>query len=208
MRLKENLEGVRFGRIVVLKCVGKTRNNITVYKCVCDCGDEKYLRSDKIKTQQVGACGCAKNKIRPCYRRNRKPGTRIKRTSEYRAWEDIKKRCLNPKHKDYPNYGGRGIGMCDEWVNSSASFLKDMGNKPSSLHEIDRIDNELGYTKDNCHWVTKKVNNWNKRNNRVFMYKGRDVCVAELSERYKIKYSVLYYRLCALMMPVEEALIV
>lgn len=83
---------------------------------------------------------------------------------EYKVWEKIKERCYNKKNKSYKNYGGRGILMCDEWRCSFANFYKDMGKRPSPKHQIDRIDNNMGYYKSNCRWVLPMVNQNNKRN--------------------------------------------
>lgn len=83
-------------------------------------------------------------------------------TSEYFAWCSMKQRCTNPKDKGYPRYGGRGIKVCDRWMNSFMNFLEDMGEKPFPEYQIDRSDNDLGYSPDNCKWVTPSVNSLNR----------------------------------------------
>lgn len=70
----------------------------------------------------------------------------------YRTWSDMKTRCYNKNHKYFGRYGGRGITVCDEWLASFEAFLKDMGRKPSPKHSLDRIDNDMGYSKENCKW--------------------------------------------------------
>lgn len=87
-------------------------------------------------------------------------------TSEYRSWHHMKGRCLNPKDYDYKNYGGRGIDICQDWVDSFESFYKDMGPKPSRNHSLERIDNSKGYNKENCKWATRKEQNNNQRKRR------------------------------------------
>ena len=82
---------------------------------------------------------------------------------EYRIWAHIKERCLKPKTKEYKNYGGRGIKVCDRWLNNFDNFLEDMGSRPTSKHQIDRIDNDGNYEPDNCHWVVQLHNARNKR---------------------------------------------
>ena len=91
----------------------------------------------------------------------------MSRTPEYRAWADIKARCFNPNNKNYSDYGGRGIGVCDRWKNSFNNFFADMGMKPSPKHSIDRIDNNGDYSAKNCKWSTKAEQENNKRNNRL-----------------------------------------
>ena len=81
---------------------------------------------------------------------------------EYRTWSDIKTRCYNPKRKRYRNYGGRGIKVCDRWLESFENFYKDMGPRPSEEHSIDRIDVDGDYCPENCRWTTHRVQATNK----------------------------------------------
>lgn len=83
------------------------------------------------------------------------------KSKTYQTWADMKTRCNNPEHESYPNYGGRGITVCSSWE-IFENFLKDMGEKPEGL-TLERINNELGYSKDNCCWATRAEQNRNKR---------------------------------------------
>lgn len=114
--------------------------------------------------------------------------------SWYRAWYHMKDRCTNKNNKDWHHYGGRGIKVCDRWLTSS-NFFKDMGEKPSSLHSIERVNNNKGYEPGNCVWATKKEQGRNKRNNRNYTYNGETRCLKDWAEHVGLSYRVLYMRL-------------
>lgn len=78
-------------------------------------------------------------------------------TPEYRAWQTMRLRCTNPANAAFPGYGGRGIRVCERWLQSVEAFIADMGPKPSPKHELDRIDNDGHYEPGNCRWVLRKV---------------------------------------------------
>ncbi len=92
---------------------------------------------------------------------------------EYRAWQTMRLRCSNPSNKAYPNYGGRGIRVCERWQEDFLAFLEDMGRKPSPKHEIDRTNNDGHYEPGNCRWVLRKENDRNRRSNHLMTYRGQ-----------------------------------
>lgn len=143
-------------------------NKRTKYKCLCSCGKECTKESSQL-TQSICRCVDCGNSSSSLKRRTT---FEHKGTSEYRAWSNMKNRCTNPKYELYHRYGGRGITVCDEWVNSFETFLKDMGKKPSKQHSIDRINNDLGYSKDNCKWATKKEQSNNTKNTKMVELNG------------------------------------
>jgi hypothetical protein len=95
------------------------------------------------------------------------------------AWRHMKDRCLNPKHKQWKFYGGRGVTICDRWKTSFANFLADAGKRPSVNHSIDRFpDKDGNYEPGNIRWATDMEQNRNRRNNVLLTFGGRTMCVA------------------------------
>jgi len=161
----------------------------------CECGKEFIAQISSVTTGSTKSCGCFSRKIAGDRLRiaNKKHG--MYNTPEYNAWSSLKKRCINPKHKSYKDYGGRGIKICDSWIKNFENFLEDMGLRPGPTHSIDRIDVNGDYHKDNCRWATKKEQSRNQRNNVLIYYEGKIKCLGEWSEILNIHYSVLFYRL-------------
>lgn len=196
---KNDLTGNKFFALTVICPAGKTNSSgEVVYLCLCECGEHVYVRQSRLLNNETKACN--KDNARSCHHG-------LSRTSEYRAWESIKKRCMNKNNKDYPNYGGRGICVCKEWQESFECFLKDMGKRPLGGYEIDRDFNDGDYEKNNCKWVTKKQNNRNKRTNRMIKYLGETHCVAEWAEKFKVEYPKMYRTLRKFNWSIEQALL-
>lgn len=123
----------------------------------------------------------------------------------YQAWLDIKKRCYNPADPAYPNYGGRGIEVCERWLNDARAFFADMGPRPPGA-ELDRIDNDRGYYPDNCRWTTHTVNCRNTRRVRIVEFEGQRRCLSEWGEITGLGDNTLYCRLFRCGWPVSRAL--
>jgi hypothetical protein len=119
--------------------------------CRCSCGTEKVVESWKLKTHPGGCVKC----------KSIKHGKH--KSVEYKAWASAKNRCHNPKHRDFQNWGGRGIKMCKEWQESFQAFLNHVGPKPPKQCVLDRINNDKGYEPGNVRWVSYHVSNLNKR---------------------------------------------
>lgn len=102
-------------------------------------------------------------------------------TTEYRSWCHMKTRCYNSAIEAYPNYGGRGIKVCDRWRNSFTNFLADMGPKPSPKHSLDREDNHGNYEPGNCKWSTRAEQSNNRRNNQYITAFGQTKNIAQWS---------------------------
>lgn len=100
-------------------------------------------------------------------------------TPEWSVWRDMRARCLNPKHRAFHDYGGRGISIDPEWQGSFSAFLRDVGERPSPAHSLDRIDNDLGYRPGNVRWATDGEQTRNTRAVRLVTFMGREMCLAE-----------------------------
>ena len=116
---------------------------------------------------------------------------------EYRAWQTMRLRCINPKNAAWPNYGGRGVTVCEAWLDDPTQFYRDMGPKPSPKHELDRIDNDGPYSPENCRWVTRKINDRNRRNNHLLQHDGATCTVAEWAERTGLTTVLIAHRIKA-----------
>jgi len=162
------LSGMKFGRLYVIKDSGeRTRKGGILWECLCDCGNKCLAQSHLIKNGSTKSCGCL---VHETLKTHGFSGTRI-----HRIWQSMKTRCYFKLHNSYENYGGRGIVMCEKWK-TFEGFYEDMGDPPSDKHQIDRIDNELGYFKENCRWVTASVNMQNKRKRKNTTSKYIGVC--------------------------------
>ena len=188
-----DLIGKRFGRLVVLKYIGKEKiNQNAKWLCQCDCGKIKEILGASLKDKKTMSCGCYnKEKFTKVVTKH---GSRF--TLEYQAWINMKSRCYNIKCKEFPNYGGRVILVCDEWINSPQTFLKDMGKKPTPKHSLDRFPDMNGnYELSNCRWATSSQQNSNRRNNHWEEFNGERLIVKDWAIRFNISGSTLSYLL-------------
>lgn len=125
---------------------------------------------------------------------------------EYATWLYIRRRCYSKNAPEYVNYGGRGIRVSKEWLASFEAFFADMGKKPSSFHQIDRIDNNGDYSKSNCKWSSPKENSRNKRSSRFFEIKGQSKTLAEWCEINNLKHNTVLMRINKYGWDTEKAL--
>lgn len=153
-------KGMRFSRLVVLDLGPRRRGRATVL-CRCDCGTEKAVLPLCLRDGVTKSCGCLKLE-NPGY----PPRHGMAKTPEYRAWVMMKNRCSNVNSPAWPNYGGRGITVCDEWRNSFEAFLAYVGRKPTAQHSIGRIDNDKGYAPGNVEWQTREQQANNQRHSK------------------------------------------
>jgi hypothetical protein len=136
----------------------------------------------------------------------RKPTHGGRYLPEYTVWADMRRRCLNTTRKDYARYGGRGITICDRWINSFANFLADMGPRPSPQHSIERRDNDAGYSPENCFWATPIEQGRNKRDTAWLTLNGVRRSLAEWAEVTGIDSNTIFMRIHNCGWSVEKAL--
>ncbi len=118
----------------------------------------------------------------------------------------MKARCCNSQSPAYARYGARGITVCDRWKDSFANFFTDMGERPSSKHQLDRIDNDDNYTPENCRWVTSQVNMRNRSNTLRATYNGETLTLTEWAQRYDLSYRLVKERIQRLGWSIDRAL--
>ena len=116
-------------------------------------------------------------------------------TAEYRAWYSMIYRCTNSECGNYHRHGGRGIRVCNRWLESFDAFLEDIGKKPNPGLTLDRIDNDGDYTPENCRWATRKQQSRNSRQNHNVTFQGRTQCLAAWAEEIGVKAGILQARL-------------
>jgi len=183
-----DLTGKRFNNVVVVGYEGFNKGGGSRWKYLCDCGKESVCDIAWIK--KIKSCGCLRNE--KLIKMNTKHG--MCETVENRAWRRIKQRCGNPNNDEYHNYGGRGIKVCDRWLNSFVNFFEDMGKRPVECHGIDRINNNGNYEPNNCKWASTFENNQHRRNCFMIPYKGKTYNNEELSRKLNINRGTLKYR--------------
>lgn len=204
MKYFVDLVGNIYGRLVVIEKhpIRSSKNKIQ-WKCLCSpdyggCGNIAIIVGKSLKRGEVKSCGCLKIKnvdktLLEVKEVKISRAIGLSHTTEYSIWSTMLGRCYNEKTKSYPEYGGRGITVCDEWKDSFETFYKDMGLRPSLNHTLDRKDNYKGYSKDNCRWATWEEQANNRSNNIFYTHNGVSRTLAgwcrELNLNYKLAYS-------------------
>lgn len=191
----KNYIGLKFGRGTVIAeakpYVSPQGVKLRKGLLQCSCGKQYEAMYSGLVSGKTNSCGCLhwdittksgqfryKDHLRTCL-----------------AWRHMKSRCHNPNHKQFSNYGGRGIKVCQRWRESFWNFLEDMGDCPPGL-QIDRINNNGNYEPGNCRWATSEQQQRNKRTNRLFTVRGVDGCLTELANKFgAVSYQTVRQRL-------------
>lgn len=156
--------------------------------CQCECGKEVIVRADSLNDGNTKSCGCLRSEVIMLSKRTHGHAGRGKMTGEYKSWEEMKKRCTNPRRNGYKNYGGRGICIYAPWIESFQTFYDYVGPKPTKKHSLDRYPNTNGnYEPGNVRWGTDEQQSRNKRNNRWVEYNGEKMIVSDWAKRFNLK---------------------
>lgn len=202
--MKLDLAGKQFGYLTAIRPAERTKHGKIKWLWKCKCGKDVLAVGSAVKCGNTKSCGC----VRPLTAYKTHGLSRGgKRTPEYAAFHSIIMRCTNPNTDAYPNYGGRGITVCDRWIgeNGLLNFIEDMGKRPSDIHSIDRIDTNGPYSPENCRWATPAQQALNKRNNQYFEYNGKRMTIAEWARETGIRAGKIRWRLRK-GLPLEEVL--
>lgn len=191
----------KFGRLLVVSDCQRIKANRPRYVCQCDCGNFVQVDHYHLKDGHTTSCGCAK--LDRLVAMNKTHGQ--SKSPTYKAWCEARGRCRNVKHKHFRHYGGRGILFSEKW-DRFEDFLRDLGERPSQRHSLDRIDVNGNYEPGNCRWATAAEQQNNKRCNRFFEYAGQLLTVTQLSRLTGIPQSNLHRWLVKQGRPIENVL--
>ena len=190
----KDLKGKHFGKLTVIEKI-ENKGKKVCWKCKCECGNYKDVISCHLLSGAINNCGCLKkDKIKRIKTKHGKSKTKL-----FRVWAHMKDRCYREKDKRFRNYGGRGIKICEEWLNKENGFINfynwAIKNGYKENLSIDRIDNDGNYEPQNCRWTTMKVQANNTTRNHYLTYKGEKHTIAEWSTLTNIQQETIRKRL-------------
>lgn len=188
MSLCKDLRGNRYNMLVVLNRVENSRNGQSRWECICDCGEKTIVSASNLKLGAVKSCGCL---IHQPHNTHHLSNTRL-----YNIWFKMKQRCYDKRNNAYRDYGGRGITICDEWKDDFECFYSwSMENGYDENLSIDRIDNDKGYSPQNCRWANPKEQANNRRNCVVITFKGKTMNLSQWCKELNLPYKTIHSRI-------------
>lgn len=199
-----DITGQKYGRLTALSYSHSVKW-VALWRFRCECGNEKVIRIGSVRSGRTKSCGClmgedARRKQKKyCWKHGRSG------TPEWISWQQMTSRCRKPNNRLYKDYGGRGITVCERW-NSFKNFLADMGLRPSLKHSIDRIDNNKGYSPENCRWATAREQSQNRRSSYMITFKGKTMNLSQWAAAIGFPYHTLSNRIRNLGWSAEDAL--
>ncbi len=186
MATLKDLTGQKFNRLTAIKYLGGRK-----WRCKCDCGRIIDVFTNNLTRGNTKSCGCLNSEVASGrLLKHGKTNTRL-----FHIFATMKQRCYNNNNTDYKNYGGRGIKICDDWLDNFASFYNwSMSNGYKENLTIDRIDNNKGYSPDNCRWVGVETQARNKRNNIQITYLGKTQPLKIWCQELNLPYRTIFNR--------------
>lgn len=190
MKPAMKLEGTRVGRLTVIERLHPNdRRGNTRWLCRCDCGAEIESVGVRLNAGRTLSCGCLRHEqAMKAVITHGKSRTRV-----YKIWFYMKRRCADPRNKNYNRYGGRGITVCDRWMKFE-NFYADMGD-PTDGETIDRIDNDGPYSPDNCRWADRRTQRRNNSQNIIVQVNGKDITLADACDALGANHQRIYTRM-------------
>lgn len=202
IKVKKDITGQRFDHLVAIKPIDRNSHGNTIWMCKCDCGNYHATTVTYLKLGHCKSCGCVRyDKIKEIRTKHGMTRTRI-----YRIWQNMKNRCRHPNNPRYKDYGARGITYCEEWEKFELFYEWAQKTGYNDKLTIERIDNNKGYSPDNCRWATTEEQQYNKRTTHFLTYKGETKSMAEWSKIKGIKLQTLAARINHMHWDVEKAL--
>ena len=191
----KDISNKRFGRLTVIKNIGKNKWGNAIWMCKCDCGNNHIVASNKLIQGKTKSCGCLRHDI--CTKQFEKHGiTTNGKPRTFIIWNGMKARCMNPKSVSYKNYGKRGIGICQDWMSFENFHKWAIRNGYEADLTIDRIDNNKDYSPDNCRWLPRKENLLKQRRYTQITINGETKTLCTWSKIISVSRYILfkYYR--------------
>ena len=183
-----DITGRRYGHLTVISYShrGKRRNHF--WNCICDCGKEACVNSAHLKNGTTKSCGCLRYEVAHARKK-------IKSHRLHTIWSSMKQRCNNPNNAKYKSYGGRGVKICEDWLDFSNFFDWAINNGYSDNLSIDRIDVNGNYEPSNCRWVSNKIQARNKQNTVYLEYEGISKSISDWADEKGISHEVIKKRM-------------
>ena len=198
-----DIMGMRFGKAVVCEDAGRNKRKEKLWICQCDCGNKFTATSYHLRSGHTKSCGCLqREKSALVHTTHGKSHTRL-----WGIWIGMRSRCNLETHFNYALYGGRGIKVCDEWNDNFENFYKwAINNGYTDNLTLDRIDNDKGYSPDNCYWADNITQGNNRRNNHYITYNNETKTIGEWAKIYTMNHQMLSYRITHLGWDFEKAI--
>lgn len=204
----KDLTGQIFGKLKVIDCAGRNHRKQALWNCLCECGKKVVVHGNHLRSNRTKSCGCLRSEVSAIV--NSTHGfTRVGKVHPLHAvWVAMKQRCTNQNNHAYHNYGGRGITVCERWMNSFEDFYLDMGECPPNM-TLERINNDGSYSPENCIWETRSEQAKNRRSAIASMieFDGKKWHLCDLANQYNHNPGVLHHRIYSAKWPIEKAVL-